>query len=147
MIITGFDDSRGSQRRVLVQDLVGGRGTREEPTNLPEYTGQKLQMWSWADGIHMKLVTTDVAASAPTSSTSLKLAPKFPPDGGVGMKAIAGWAWYPAEGDGSNELLFPKGAEIRECMDMNGDWFVGVYMGRRAIFPSNFVRVIDQGTM
>jgi len=147
MTITGFDDSRGSQRRVIVNDLVGGRGLHEEPTKTPEYAGQRLQIWSWADGVHMKLVTTEVAASPPASSTSLKLSSTFPPDGGVGMKAIARWAWYPKEGEGSNELLFPRGAEVRECMDVNGDWFVGVYMGIRAIFPANFVRVTDRGTM
>ncbi|KAI9746516.1 MAG: hypothetical protein M1818_000229 [Claussenomyces sp. TS43310] len=146
MIIVGFDDSRGGQRRVIVQDLVGGRGLHEEPYKVADQPGPQLQQWSWAGDKQVRLVTTDVAASAPTtSSSSLKLSNTFPPDGGVGMAAVALWSWFPKEGDGDNELLFPKGAEIRECLDVNGDWYFGAYMGVKGLFPAPYVRVVDNG--
>jgi hypothetical protein len=61
------------------------------------------------------------------------------------MKALAMWSWYPKEEDGDNELLFPKGAEVRECVDVNGDWFWGVYMGAKGLFPAPYVKVLDKG--
>jgi hypothetical protein len=61
------------------------------------------------------------------------------------MRALASWSWYPKEGEGDNELLFPRGAEIRECFDVNGDWFFGVYMGAKGLFPAPYVRVLDKG--
>jgi hypothetical protein len=145
MIIVGFEDSRGGQRRVIIQDLVGGRGLHEEPSKSLDHSGQDLQQWSWGEGSQVRLVTTDVAATAPTSSTSLSLTTKFPPVGGSGRRALANWSWYPKEGEGDNELLFPRGAEIRECVDVNGDWFFGVYMGSKGLFPAPYVRVLDKG--
>lgn len=145
MIIFGFEDSRGGQRRIIVQDLVGGCGLHEEPSKALDHSGQDLQQWSWAEGSQVRLVTTDVAAAAPTTSISVSLTAKFPPVGGSGMRALANWPWYPKEGEGDNELLFPRGAEIRECVDVNGDWFFGVYMGAKGLFPAPYVRVVDKG--
>jgi Zn finger protein HypA/HybF involved in hydrogenase expression len=145
MIIVGFEDNRGGQRRVIVQDLVGGRVLHEEPSKSLDHSGQDLQQWSWTEGSQVRLVTTDVAATAPTTSIGLSLTTKFPPLGGSGMRALANWSWYPKEGEGDNELLFPRGAEIRECVDINGDWFFGVYMGAKGLFPAPYVRVLDKG--
>ena len=47
----------------------------------------------------------------------------------MGLTAVALWAYWPPEGAG-DELGFPKGAEIREAVDINGDWFEGFYCGR-----------------
>lgn len=145
MVIIGFEDSHGGQRRVIIQDLAGGRSLHEEPSKSLDHSGQDLQQWSWAEGSQIRLVTTDVAATAPTTSTSLSLTTSFPPVGGSGMRALANWSWYPKEGEGDNELLFPRGAEIRECVDVNGDWFFGVYMGAKGLFPAPYVRVLDNG--
>jgi hypothetical protein len=143
-IIVAFEDSRGGRRRVITQDPVGGRGLNEKPSKSPENLGQGLQEWSWAEGSQVRLVQTDVSATAPTSSTGLSLTAKFPPVGGSGMKALALWSWYPKEGDG-DELLFPAGAEVTECVDINRDWFWGVYMGAQGLFPGPYVRVLDKG--
>ncbi|RKF71732.1 putative ring finger domain-containing protein [Golovinomyces cichoracearum] len=151
MVIVGFLDKNGGQRRHLVNDQVGGKCLRQKPCTTPEIAEKGLQVWSWGDGLHVrgddshyKLVTTDVQKSPPSNSGSLKKNSNssFPADGGVGKKAIAIWGWFPAS-NLDDELLFPRGAEIRECKDVNGDWFHGTYMGRQGLFPSNYVRILD----
>ncbi|OHE92345.1 hypothetical protein CORC01_12340 [Colletotrichum orchidophilum] len=130
MIVVGFRDGPGGQLRHILSDLVGGRNLRiTQPEGSDEQAPQK---WWWHEGgqTRERFVTRDVAADAPMGDG---LAQGFPADGGVGMRAIATWAWYPKAED---ELLFPKGAEIREIEDVNGDWFFGVYMGAKGLFPS-----------
>lgn len=146
MIIVGFIEIGGGQRRVIENDLVGGRALHEELSQSLDHAGLDLQQWSWADGKFVRLVTTDVAATAPpSSSSSLTLTNKFPPDGGVGMRALVMWSWYPKEGGADDELLITRGAEVRECVDVNGDWFHGVYMGAKGLFPAPYVKVLDKG--
>ena len=70
----------------------------------------------------------------------------FPPDGGVGMRALAAWAWIPAEGV-ADELLFPRGAEITEAVEVSPEWFSGCYVGMKGVFPANHVRVTGVVTM
>lgn len=151
MVIVAFEESRGGQRRIIVQELVGGRGINEQPCPIKDHTGGELQKWSWGDGVHIqgddthvKLVTTDVMNVAPTNMPGTNLDIEFPPSGGVGMKCTAEWAWYPKPGD-DDELLFPKGAVIYECKDVTEDWAHGTYMGKRGLFPSNHVKVLDRG--
>jgi hypothetical protein len=143
MVIVGFDDSRYGQRRLVIHDLVGGHGLRQEPITIQNH---ELQKWSWGDKKHPldKLVTKDVMRTAPTSADSMVIQSGFPPDGGLGMKCLANWSWYPPEG-ADDELLFPKGSELRECVNVNTDWFHGCYMGKMGLFPGNFVRVLDMG--
>lgn len=149
MAIVGFEDGRGGQRRIIVQDLVGGRGLVEEPTASADPTAGDLMQWSWGDGVHIsgdrshkRLVTKDVMKSVPPSSLAAERETNFPPDGGVGMRAVAIWGWYPADG-ADDELLFPKGAAIEECKDVNTDWYFGTYMGKTGLFQANYVRVLD----
>lgn len=166
MAIIGFQDKYDGQHRYLVNDIVGGRSLQQKPCTSSEVIDQEgLQIWSWGDGLHVrgdnshaKLVTVDVQKSAPKSSESFSSVNKiadsdsFPPDGGVGMKAIAIWAWFPSaindnedeNNSNDDELFFPRGAEITECKDVNGDWFHGTYMGRQGLFPANHVRILEQ---
>ncbi|WQF76195.1 Putative SH3 domain, Zinc finger, RING-type, Zinc finger, RING/FYVE/PHD-type [Colletotrichum destructivum] len=137
MIVIGFRDGPGGQLRHILSDLVGGRNLRI--TAAEGSDEQAPQKWWWYEGGQKRerFVTRDVAADAPTVDG---LAPGFPPDGGGGIRASATWAWYPKAED---ELLFPRGAEIREIEDVNGDWFFGVYMGAKGLFPSPYVRRLD----
>ncbi|KAK2045558.1 hypothetical protein LZ31DRAFT_464219 [Colletotrichum somersetense] len=137
MIVVGFREGPGGQLRHILSDLVGGRNLRITPAEgCDEQAPQKW--WWYEDGQKReRFVTRDVAADAPTGEG---LTQGFPPDGGGGIRAIATWAWYPKADD---ELLFPKGAEIREIEDVNGDWFFGVYMGAKGLFPSPYVRRLD----
>ncbi|KAI8282435.1 hypothetical protein K4K60_003568 [Colletotrichum sp. SAR11_57] len=137
MVVVGFHDGPGGQYRHVLADLVGGRGLRMEQAPGDDPAHHK---WWWTEGSQRRerFVTTDVAEDAPTSEG---LALGFPPDGGTGMRANAAWAWFPKAED---ELMFPKGAEIREIEDVNGDWFFGVYMGAKGLFPSPYVRNLEQ---
>ncbi|OTB06581.1 hypothetical protein M426DRAFT_318651 [Hypoxylon sp. CI-4A] len=148
MAIVGFTEGSLGQRRNVFQDIVGGRSLHTEPyegNGVPneeqrQERGLQLQKWSWKsqNGTSLeRLVAVDVAATAPALGTEL-----FPPDGGAGLKAVAKWSWYPQAGT-TDELLFPKGSEIREVEDVNGEWLFGTYMGAEGLFPAPYVRVIE----
>lgn len=142
MVVVGFQDSQAGQRRIVFQDLVGGRGLQMKPCVSPELSAAGIQEWSWADGAHVRLVTSDVSKTAPTSAPGMTIDRSFPPGGGVGMKCQALWGWYRND-DADDELLFPKGAEVTEVKDVNGDWYHGSYMGQRGLFPAPYVRVLE----
>ncbi|KAF4979633.1 hypothetical protein FZEAL_4190 [Fusarium zealandicum] len=141
MVVVGFADGKVGQWRYIAQDLVGGRGLRSEPASNPEHREKGLQKWVWQHGdqTSARLVTRDVSETAPMSDGSTTFTQSFPPDGGMGMKASARWGWYPKPG-ADDELLFPRGAEIKEIEDVNGDWYFGSYMGSRGLFPAPYVR-------
>lgn len=142
MAVIGFTEGRVGQWRFVERDIVGGRVLRSEPFESPELNGQGFQKWSWKKGDEKwdRLATHDVSDTAPATVGSTSFAQTFPPDGGTGMKASGRWAWYPGAGS-EDELLFPKGAEIREIEDVNGDWFFGTYMGAKGLFPAPYVRL------
>ena len=66
---------------------------------------------------------------------------KYLPSGGFGLRVIARWSHWPTEVD-NDELAFPRGAEIRECENINDDWFWGIYCGRKGLFPGNLGEII-----
>lgn len=172
MIVMGFEDSSAGQRRVVVKDLVGGHGgaglgkddgaeAASGSSSSSSSNGmQQQQEWSWQDGEqrHVRTVSKlqqqqqqqiasePAAASQPQpprpTGPPLLRQTFYPPSGGVGMHVLALWAYWPRE-EAHDELAFPKGAEIREAEDINGDWFVGCYTGRTGVFPGNYVRVLD----
>jgi hypothetical protein len=140
MATVGFVAGRdGALRRRVLEDWVGGRKLGFE-----KYDAPGLQVCYWfEDGRRMeRLVTLDVAATAMGQNADVGVSSRwindFPPDGGSGIRALAKWAWYPAAG-AEDELLFPKGAEVREIEDVNGEWFHGVYMGAKGLFPAPYV--------
>ncbi|RYO93970.1 hypothetical protein DL764_007899 [Monosporascus ibericus] len=168
MAVIGFEEGRdGRQRRHVVRDIVGGVGLRTESYETPsgddndgardgDEDGRptiKLEKWSWhqgPDGARLeRLVAVDVAAPAPpqlrlrSTGNATATDELFPPEGGAGMRAVATWSWYPQPG-ADDELAFPRGAEVREVEDVNGDWFHGSYMGAMGLFPSPYVRVFER---
>lgn len=145
MVLVGFEDTSAGQRRVIVRDLVGGHALKDEAGG----TASTKQEWSWRDGQERqtRTVSRQVGSSLEGSTASpVPLLQKYPPDGGVGMIVCAKWAYLPQEGV-EDELSFPKGAEIREVEDINGDWFWGCYAGAKGLFPASYVRVLDLVTM
>ncbi|KAL8677524.1 MAG: hypothetical protein Q9186_006066 [Xanthomendoza sp. 1 TL-2023] len=145
MTVVGFEDSSAGQRRLVVQDLVGGLGLKNDGGSNDQAAGQEL---SWQEGQqrHVRKVFGQDAAKqerdSTTTTTTAPLLRKYPPSGGTGMRALAVWGYWP-EDVASDELSFPRGAEIREVEDINGDWFLGSYAGKMGLFPGNHVRVLD----
>jgi hypothetical protein len=150
MVIVGFEDRDGGQRRVVVRDLVGGFALRDvgepdsgaehprSPTAAPSRAASFSNAnWSWRD--------TDGSIHRYRTPSSNPLSPpavgRFPPDGGVGLRVQAIWSYFPVEGV-ADELGFPKLAEITEAEDINGDWFWGVYCGTKGLFPGNYGRIV-----
>ena len=164
MIVTAFEDNRdGCSRRVIINDLVGGLKVTE--SDMKEWTdaldqspvgqrGAERGQWTWHDpadpaadptaATHRRTRSRQatIASVAEGGDYDVKQS-KFPPDGGVGMRCIALWSYYPEEGDdGKGELMFPKYAEIREVEVVNEDWSEGVYAGSVGLVPRVVVREI-----
>lgn len=142
MIVFGFEDSPAGQRRVIVKDLVGGHGLKNDGRDVEQSMKEE---WSWQDGEQRRTRTLSkhIAASethdaGPGAGPLLR---RYPPSGGTGMHVFALWSYWPRE-EAQDELPFPKGAEIREVENINGDWFVGCYAGNTGLFPGNYVRVL-----
>ncbi len=98
------------------------------------------------EGGHLRVTVRELVggwALKETDMTSGSSAPSraLPPDGGSGMRCLATYNYFPKDGV-SDELVFPKNAEIREVEKMNGDWQIGVYAGVSLLFPSNHVRTM-----
>ncbi|KAK3942419.1 E3 ubiquitin-protein ligase [Diplogelasinospora grovesii] len=161
MVVVDFvvDSSQGgggAERRRIVHGLVGGRKLQFAAYG-DETKG--LQICSWVDGQKEKvsrLIAIDVGKDTKEAAEEAKKDGKqqeekvegdltttdFPPEGGTGGRATAGWSWYPAPGV-ADELMFPKGAEVLEIEDVNGEWFHGVYMGALGLFPAPYVALKD----
>ncbi|KAJ5983719.1 hypothetical protein N7481_005818 [Penicillium waksmanii] len=88
---------------------------------------------------------SDNAGQNNGTSTSQYAPPlrRFPPDGGVGLVVYAMWSCYPEEGI-DDELVFPRGAHIKEVENINDDWFWGCYAGRTGLFPGSMVTVVGE---
>ena len=144
MMVVGFEDSASGQRRIVVKDIVGGLALKDEAEN--DSRGE----WSWWDEEQQQRRQAKPFAgeTPPTDNNTASsqnpppsLLKKYPPNGGVGIRVLALWGYWPEDGV-RDELAFPKGAEIRECEDINQDWFWGVYCGRKGLFPGNHGRVV-----
>ncbi|RWA08140.1 hypothetical protein EKO27_g6970 [Xylaria grammica] len=139
MSIIGFVEDKGGQSRVITQDIVGGCGLSIEDHE----SDQTLQKWCWYGGGSkaQRLVTVDVGT---TLAGQQQQDQDFPPDGGAGLRGYAVWPWYPAS-NADDELMFPRGAEVREIEDVNGDWLYGSYMGAKGLYPTQYVKITSPG--
>ncbi|GAP89609.2 putative vesicular transport-associated repeat protein [Rosellinia necatrix] len=137
MSVVGFVEAKGGQKRVVMRDVIGGSGLSIEAHD----DDRTLEKWYWyVRGSKVwRFVTVDVAASPPGPQQQPV---GLPPDGGAGLRGGAIWSWYPAP-DADDELMFPRGAEIREIEDVNGDWCFGTYMDAKGLFPTPYVRITN----
>ena len=134
MIVVGFEDRDDGQRRIVVRDLVGGHALKEEQAHSTARSGAH----------HAPLRSLDDKRNnqnARAPSNAMSSPQRYPPDGGGGLRLQAKWPYWPEEGI-QDELAFPKVAEIREAVDINGDWYWGVYCGGKGLFPANHVTAI-----
>jgi hypothetical protein len=171
MIVVGFEDREDGQRRSIVKDLVGGHALKDEhvnrsPSSSPATNGPIASPelgngdWSWREGQGQERrkkasrlrgpITSPFSSSDPTgSNTGTPTSPyplplrRFPPNGGVGLVVYALWSWYP-EDEVVDELVFPRGADIKEVENINDDWYWGCYAGRTGLFPGSHVKVIKE---
>jgi len=148
MIVVGFEDSKSGQRRIVVEDLVGGHALKDDANidGSAERIGREGQQQQARPVSKASPGRISAASENVANDNVPPLLKKYPPNGGIGMHILALWSWWPQDG-AEDELAFPKGAEIRECGDINGDWFWGIYCGRKGLFPSNHGRVIENVTM
>lgn len=148
MVVVGFEDRDGGQRRLVVRDLVGGYALKEDElaststsasatttndtTPRSPISGAPLREWKWRDyegNVHKQ--------RAPSSAAHVSTQ-RFPPDGGVGLRFTTRWNYWPDDGV-KDELGLPRHAEVREATDINGDWYWGVYCGQTGFLPAGFV--------
>ncbi|KAF2150635.1 hypothetical protein K461DRAFT_295892 [Myriangium duriaei CBS 260.36] len=130
--------------RVILRALVGGHALKESPTPAPD-TGVGRWRWRDPDGSAGSSATHGPGGQVYINAQTGSLAPTaaLPPDGGVGLRVRALWSYFPAQ-EAGDELSFPRGAEITEAEDINGDWYWGVYAGRKGLFPGNYGRVVGR---
>lgn len=143
MVMVVFREGSDGQYRCVSRGLVGGHRLWEVPVD----GDASVKRWCWREGGKTigRLVSVDVAATAPGTGEGVEAegvvgTERFPADGGGGMAVRARWGWLPpADNPEPDELYFPRGAEIKEVEDLNGDWFVGWYAGREGVFPAAYV--------
>ena len=154
MVVVEFDEDFPQldlHPRIVTNDLVGGHKVTVEDVAtftaslsspsagaaggmIPSAAGK----WSWRENSEGKR-SSRLRAVMVNAQTS-----KFPPDGGFGKRCLAMWSYYPEEGEGGKgELLFPKGAEVREVEDINEEWYFGVYAGEKGLFPAQYVKFLN----
>ena len=164
MCVVGFEDRAEGRLRVVVRDIVGGRQFEEDtapaataspaaaapavatsPETSTPTGGNPAWRWREEDGTWNSPSSMRNNTSSGAAMASAPLPPvtsaRFPPDGGRGMKVMALYSYWPGE-EVKDELAFPKFAEMREVIDINGDWFFGVYCGEKGLFPGNYARII-----
>ena len=134
MAIFAYRESQSGFWRCVLAEPVGGRALRSR-----RLKNGLVRWWWYEDGgrrVERLVIPDDVSAPTPGPSASAG----FPPELGVGARGVATWPWFPTAAD---ELTFPRGADIAEIEDVNGDWWFGTYAGQVGIFPAPYVALVD----
>ena len=91
---------------------------------------------------------------SPPSNQQQSQTPEIGRTTGPGVRMTAIWAYYPAKTPSTStstnataaaeanddELAFPRGAEVWQAQDINGDWAWGWYAGRSGLYPGGYLR-------
>ena len=88
--------------------------------------------------LHPGVWTYNGDAESPTFAPSLLFTSGHYVSGEAGKLC---WCTYEERFPGKK---LPKGAEIKECKDVNGDWWHGTYMGTQGLFPSPYVKIVER---
>ncbi|OKL62625.1 hypothetical protein UA08_01248 [Talaromyces atroroseus] len=170
MIIIGYEDHEKGQRRVIVRDIVGGYTLKDEKidqTATPSASTVSIASpelgtgdWSWKEGntkrkkagrVRTSQAHDSNALSSPSTPTSTTTqldrrgtaTPAIPPDGGFGLVLGANWSYF-AEESCTDELSFPRGAEITEADNINDEWYWGYYAGKTGLFPGAYCTLVRE---
>lgn len=174
MIVIGYEDHEKGQRRVIVRDIVGGYTLKDEQVTHQPQPSSGLSVaspelgtgdWSWKEGntkrkkagrariSHVNALDSS-AASTPSSQTANPTSTAspadrrtatsaIPPDGGYGLVLCANWSYF-AEESCTDELSFPRGAEITEAENINDEWYWGYYAGKTGLFPGAYCVLVRE---
>lgn len=130
--------TRGLQRRVF-KDVVGGRASvQPDDVHFGGPTAMALENYKPATPVSSP-------AADPANDDTLR-----PPPTGISssLRLRAVWSYFPdaatrdSDEDIKDELQFPRGAEITDAIDENGEWFWGVYAGMSGFFPAAYCRIV-----
>ncbi|KAJ2905213.1 hypothetical protein MKZ38_006119 [Zalerion maritima] len=144
MAVVSFQQEEYGRRRVVVGEVVGGCSLERE-----EYDSSLgLEKWKWPNGsgagFASRLVCKKVDETPPPVQQAAMGAADYPPNGGMGRKAITLHGWYPRGDREEDELMMPQMAEITEAIDCNETFWRGAYMGKVGYFPVDYVKVLEQ---
>lgn len=138
MAVVAYRKEPYGRRRVVVDNKIGGISLQKENYN------ERQEKWIWPTGFGKwasRLVSKSVEDIV-LAQDAAGCTPHHPSSGGEGRHAHALYSWFP---DGSperqNELLFPRGAEISEVVEVSGEFWEGSYMGKVGIFPISYVQL------
>ncbi|PGH01405.1 hypothetical protein AJ80_09005 [Polytolypa hystricis UAMH7299] len=139
--------------------------SQQSPNSPHPPTRQGSGDWNWIDGHdannpanptrHKKKAarsrnpwssTSSPTAASESNSKQPPTPPYFPPSGGIGLRVLAIWPYYPDPED-TDEIFFPRGAEITEAEDINDDWLWGCYAGQKGLFPGQYVQALGEVTL
>ena len=125
---------------------------RDGPDGNRKKTSRARAPWASTTSLASSPTAISFDAAAPThvdspNTTAATISqfpsPPIPPSGGIGLRLLALWSYYPDPND-SDELSFPRGAEISEAENINDDWFWGCYAGNKGLFPGAYGRVLGE---
>lgn len=154
MIVLNFEaDEDGAMHRVVRHDLIGGwKLTEQDMADFDFFRANSTPgfnrhagpseggTWTWREDAVGTRRGTRARSNSVVHSPALQQA-RFPPEGGAGGRGVAIYSYWPEDGEGgAGELNLPRGAEVTEIEDINGDWLSGVYAGDIGVFPDGFVR-------
>ncbi|KAI7975298.1 hypothetical protein EIK77_007427 [Talaromyces pinophilus] len=173
MIVIGYEDHEKGQRRVIVRDIVGGYTLKDEHVNPQPPSSSSGSVaspelgtgdWSWKEGntkrkkagrartSHVNALIESNSTSSPSSQTATPppattqpdhRTATIPPDGGYGLVLGANWSYF-AEESCTDELSFPRGAEITEAENINDEWYWGYYAGKTGLFPGAYCSLVRE---
>lgn len=115
--------------------------------HLPLPLGDERSTRTCPRGHHLEGIGPSSAEDANTArpkppNSILKAVSDDGSDGGrQKLRVQALWTRVPDEGI-RDELEFPRGAEIVDVLDINGEWAWGVYCGKGGLFPLKYCRVV-----
>lgn len=111
----------------------------DKSSSNPNSTNARKWRWTGDDG-------QEQAADPEYRTRAHSHTVRLPPDGGIGLVFYGKWNYFSDDAT-EKDLCFPKGAEIREAEDINGEWLWGFYAGKTGLFPAAYVDFLRKITM
>ncbi|OJD12365.1 hypothetical protein AJ78_07025 [Emergomyces pasteurianus Ep9510] len=151
------DDAAASAVAATISETENANANTNASPNsnapVPAPVRQDSGDWTWQEETSLahrrrfprsRTAWPNSSPTTPTDPTAkMPFATHFPPSGGIGLRLLARWSYYP-DADVTDEIMFPRGAEIMEAENINDDWMWGCYAGQKGLFPGGYVAVIGE---